>query len=455
MILHVDLNSFFARVEQQTQPQLRNKPIGILGKGHKGARTCICAASPEAKRFGIKSGFSVWEARRLCPKIILVAPDYAKYLDVSRQFMAILGEASPWVEIFSIDEAFIDLNRNTKSEARNSKLETNEKFENNKSPIRDVLDLKNADLKNCLGFRTSDFEFFNSDYQEAINVALQIKRRMRQELGELITASIGIAWGKVFAKLAGELQKPDGLVVLEKNSWLDRVGTLPASEVCGIGRRLEEHLRFMGIHTLNDLSRADAGVFVARFGPAAGMRLWQIGQGIDTAIVNPSHNLAPAKSIGHQVTLDRDWRLDQLEPMITKLTAKVGRRLRRSTQRAGELIVHLALSSGGYTAMSMRCRPGIDADSDLLRLANRLLHHINLPAFTAVRRVGVTSAHLSTQLDQMLPLFPERVREEQLTRALDVLRDRYGENVVEWGQGFGKSLGNLRDWRGPRAVLDQ
>ncbi len=403
MILHVDLNSFFARVEQQTHPSYRNRPIGILGKGHKGARTCVCAASPEAKKFGVKSGCSTYEARRLCPKIILVPPDYPKYLDVSRQFMTILHDTSPWVEIFSIDEAFIRV---------------------------------------------------DGELDIAITVAQDIKTRLKQELGELITVSIGIAWGKVFAKLAGELHKPDGLVILDPTSWRNQVGELPVAEICGIGYRLSNHLQLLGVTTINDLHQADAGLLVARFGPSTGMHLWQIGQGIDLSPVISSQNLPTPQSIGHQITLDRDVRLDQLYPILMKLTQKVGRRLRRAGLAARNISLHFSLEIGGYWSGNRLHPTGIMTDPELNERIRQVWQSAPLPAGNLIRRVGVVTSHLLPIKLLTQPLFMDHKINELVTYSLDAIRDRYGDSAIEWGSGFATELGNLRDWRGPRAVLD-
>ncbi|MEK7461031.1 MAG: DNA polymerase IV [Patescibacteria group bacterium] len=452
MILHIDLNSFFARVEQQAQPALRNRPIGILGKGHKGARTCICAASPEAKIYGIKSGFSVWEAKQLCPELILVPPDYPKYLDISRRFMAILGEFSPWVEIFSIDEAFVALQRNEKSEIPNSKFETNHKFQNSRH--RAISNFSHWEIGHSFEIRNLKLGITEAELQEAIIVAQSIKTRLKQEFGNWITASVGIAWGKIFAKLAGELQKPDGLVVLEQKTWLDRVGNLSVGELCGVGYRLQEHLKNIGITTIRHLSQADAGQFVARFGPAAGMRLWQIGQGIDRSPVEPSHNLAPAKSIGHQITLDHDqtWRV--VYPFVTKLLQKVGRRLRRAGLAAGRLSLHVSLAGGDW-GDSLRHQPALTSDAALLRSIHFLWQRARIHPSRPVIRLGVVASNLKPAGQPILPLFPALEREDALTKAIDKVRNHYGEGSIEWGSSFNTEIGNLRDWRGPRAVLDQ
>lgn len=418
MILHVDLNSFFARAEQQANATLRDRPIGVLGKGHKGARTCVVAASPEAKKFGVKSGMSVAEVQRLCPSIALVPPNYARYLDISRRFINILDRMSPWVEIFSIDEAFVALSRNTSE------------------------------------FRDSDFGFSKTELQEAIATAHKIKAALKHELGELITASIGIAWGKVFAKLAGELKKPDGLTILSPHTWLETVGQLPIDELCGIGYRLTNSLNALGIRTIRDLAHADAGTCTARFGPNAGMRLWEIGQGIDRSPVTSHRELRHAQSIGHQITLDRTMRVHDLWPIIAKLTVKVGRRLRRSGLWAGALSLHISLTDHSHLGHTLRLSETM-GEQALLQASRQLYGQLGSHRQWAIH-VGVVANRLGdSTATQILPCFPEERRSQEVTQALDTLRDHFGEEVISWGATHYIHLGNLRDWRGPRAVLDQ
>lgn len=404
MILHADLNSFFARVEQQARRDLRDRPIGILGKNHKGARTCICAASPEAKRYGVYSGSSVWQARQTCPDTIFVPPDYPKYLDVSRRFIEILHRVSPRVEIFSIDEAFVDI---------------------------------------------------HGDVQNAIRAANFIKQCLRNQLGELITVSIGIAWGKTFAKLASDLVKPDGLVVLEKGTWPSKFGSLSVDNICGIGPKLAGHLATLQIRTLWELAQADAAFLVARFGPATGIRLWQIGQGIDTAPVISSDKLAAPKSIGHQTTLDQDCQLRALGPIVKTLATRVGRRMRRSGQRAGQLILNVELASGGYQMNRLRVRPAIVDDFDLKRSSLSLLENLPVPPLASIRQVSLTATGLTPNFAQRLPLFSEKIREEWISVVLDQLRDQYGDQSIMWADQVsrGSQPELLRDWRGPGAIL--
>ena len=434
-VLHVDLNSFFARAEQQANSTFRDRPIGVLGKGHKGARTCVVAASPEAKHWGVKSGMSVAEAEQRCPAIRLVAPNYARYLDISRRFITILDRFSPWVEIFSIDEAFIALQRNN-SEVR---ITNNELGSINPKGATKPLEF---------------IQHFEQTLPEAISIAKNIKHALARELGELITCSIGIAWGKIFAKLAGELKKPDGLTVLSPDTWLETVGQLPVSELCGIGYQLTNSLNTLGVRTIEDLAHTDAGTLAARFGPSAGIRLWEIGQGIDRAPVAPHTKLGMAKSIGHQITLDRVARVDSLWPTITKLTTKVGRRMRRSGLWAGALSLDISLTSGSRLKGTLRLSEA--AGEQALLTASQQLFNQLIPNRHWAIRVGIVAHQLgNSTATQILPCFPEEQRQQQITHALDTLRDHYGEDVIGWGSAHHIHLGNLRDWRGPRAVLDQ
>ena len=192
IIVHIDFNSFFATVEQQANPRLRGKPIGVTG-GDRTTRTVLGAASVEAKKFGVRTGMQIWEARQLCPELILVNGDSDKYLDTTQKFLNILKDYSPYLEVFSIDECFLELT----------------------------------------GHRGQCTE---KDNYNLLQLATEIKSRIRAEIGEWITCSIGISYNKLMAKLAGSLYKPDGLVMIadqEAAQWiLDRV---ELDEICGIG----------------------------------------------------------------------------------------------------------------------------------------------------------------------------------------------------------------------------
>lgn len=402
LILHVDLNSFFARVEQQAHPALRGQPIGILGKGHKGARTCVCALSPEAKVFGLKSGCSTWEARSLCPQIQLIPPDYPKYLDISRRFFGILRHISPWVEIFSIDEGFVRLDPD----------------------------------------------------DNPAEIAQTIKSLCRTEFGTLVTVSIGAAWGKTYAKIASDLQKPDGFVRLFPDTWLTRIGQLPVTEVPGIGSRIGRRLGALGIYRIQDLATVPSGRFVAVFGRSFGRWLELFGQGHDIRSLATQQAESQVKSVGHQVTLDRPTVLVDTHRIILRLSLKVGKRLRRLNLRAKSF--HLGVTTRQGLWQSSRLitsrSPSERALGDIVHL---LINRLDLPPATLLERVGVVSGDLEPLPEQIPVLFGSEDRDLAITQAIDRIDQRFGGRWVEWGHLLGVTTGNLRDWRGPNAILDR
>ena len=199
-ILHLDMNSYFATVEQQTRPELRGKPVGVikaLGRG------CIIAASVEAKKYGVKTGTTVWEAKKLCPHIVLVPSDMHKYFAMTKKLIRMADDYSPAVEVFSIDEFFLD--------------------------ITDTQTLYAGG---------------------ALEMALVLKKRVKENLGEWMKCSIGISFNKVLAKLASEMHKPNGLTWLTMDNYLPETENVEVGEVCGIGRSRTNYLHGRGAFTL-------------------------------------------------------------------------------------------------------------------------------------------------------------------------------------------------------------
>lgn len=201
VIMHLDANAFFASVEQQANPELRGKPIAVIGRG----RTIVTTASYEARAFGVKTGMNTWQAKQACPHIIFVVGDNRKYTYTSAEIMKMMLDYTPLVEVFSIDEAWMDT--------------------------------------------THSLAIFGS----AENIAYQLKARIRHRFG--ITCSIGIAPNKLLAKLASDMKKPDGLTVIPPEEVPHILEQMPVQELCGIGKKMERHLLMMGIRTCGELGR--------------------------------------------------------------------------------------------------------------------------------------------------------------------------------------------------------
>lgn len=280
VILHIDFNSFFASVEQQANPRLRGKPIGVTG-GDRQTRTVLSTASIEAKKLGVKTGMQLWEAKKICPQIIIVPGDSDKYLYVSKKFWNILKDYSPLVEIFSIDEAFLEL------------------------AVRGPLSLS------------------------PLTTSKEIKSRIRSEIGEWISCSIGISYNKLMAKLASSLQKPDGLILIptqeEAIKVLDKV---ELDEICGIGFRIKSRLFKMGITNFKILRTIPLNCLKASF-KNYGQVLYNMARGIDETPIKPFFEKEEVKSIGHRHTIDHDVSdSEEIKQVLLKICEMVAMRLR-------------------------------------------------------------------------------------------------------------------------------
>ncbi len=254
-ILHIDMDAFFASVEQRTFPFLRNKPIAVCGS--PAGRSVVASASYEAKARGVKSGMNLSAAKKCCPDLLLVQCNPAKYNDTAERIISILIQFTDLVEVFSIDEAFLDV--------------------------------------------TYTLHLFGSS--EAI--ARQIKEAIYQELG--LTCSIGIAPNKLLAKYASDHCKPNGLLRINSADIPKLLEHLPVTKLCGIGERLALRLRQLGITTCGDLAKCPTAILVQHFGQN-GIKLKNMGLGYDPSPVRSVANgfKSTAKSVGHSRTLDSD-----------------------------------------------------------------------------------------------------------------------------------------------------
>ncbi|MDD2273809.1 MAG: DNA polymerase IV [Desulfuromonadaceae bacterium] len=276
VVMHTDMNSFFASVEQSYNPELKGKPVVVTGSQQ---RTVILTSSYEARKFGIKTGMMLHEAKRLCPDVIMVPADNRKYTHTSAVIMKMMLDYTPLVEVFSIDEAFMDV--------------------------------------------THSLSIFTS----AENIAYLLKARIKHQFD--ITCSIGIAPNKLLAKLASEMKKPDGLTIITPDTVKATLEHMPIKELCGIGRKMERHLNMMGIYTCGDLGRCDEGRLTRKFG-IIGSRLKQMGQGNDDSPVIPADDADEVKSVGHSMTLKRDISSrNEILRYLLQLSEMVGRRARR------------------------------------------------------------------------------------------------------------------------------
>jgi DNA polymerase IV len=376
-ILHVDMNSYFATVEQQANPLLRGKPIAVGGSPL--TRTIVAAASIEAKKYGVKSGMSLYEALQLCPHLIIVEGDGEKYMYITQRFLKILENYTPILEFFSIDEAFLDI------------TDTQDRFGG------------------------------------ALMIAMEIKRRLREEMGEWLRCSIGIGPSKLIAKLASDLKKPDGLVIVRKEEIPALIEQMKLSDLCGIGGRMERRLINLGIDTLAKLRRAPVDFLTEHFG-ITGIVLHKMSLGEDNTPVLPYYRVPPVKSMGHHYTLAKDtFDMEVVAKVLFRLAEQVARRLRKDRYRGKTVTLTIRTHDLLFFSKQRTLKEYIDDGYRIFREAMEIMKTLSL--YGPIRLVGVSVSNLAHDYRQ-IPLFPGDRKNDLLIRTVDRINDRYGEFTV-------------------------
>lgn len=403
IILHIDLNSYFATVEQQANPRLRGKPIGVTG-GDRLERTVLGTASIEAKKLGIKTGTPVWEARKICPELILVQGDSDKYLACTKKFLNILKDYSPYLEIFSIDESFLEL------------------------PIH--VTARESKQSQSTGIASSSTASCNDEeWERAIQIAIDIKRRIKLNLGEWVTCSIGISYNKLMAKLASDLQKPDGLIVIadtEAAEWiLDRS---ELDDVCGIGRRIKERLEKMGVKDFKTLRQVPLESLLASF-KSYGLVLYNMARGIDNNLVNPFHQKEEVKSVGHRHTLSFNTQdKEKIRQVFYKLTELIARRL-RAKNLVGKTIFcgyrNADFLNDGRQITIEYTQDGLDIFNAAWKIFLEIWQE------ESIRMIGVSISNLKSKNPQNLTFLEEKIKQEKIIKSIDKINDKYGEFMLK------------------------
>jgi DNA polymerase-4 len=378
IIMHIDMNAFFASVEQQANPALRGRPIAVIGAAK---RTIITTCSYEARAYGVKTGMTVWQAKQKCPPLTLVVGNNRMYTWTSAQIVKIFLDFTPLVEVFSIDEAFLDV--------------------------------------------TGSLRIFGS----AERIACLIKSRIRHRFG--ITCSIGIAPNKLLAKLAGEMQKPDGLTVIRPEQVAAVLARLPVKDLCGVGAKTARQLALYGIVTCGDLGRFPLSTLHRKFG-VIGEQLSRMGRGIDDSPVIPVAESDPVKSVGHSMTLERDIteRTEILKHLL-QLSEMVGRRARRYNVWGKTVTLSIRYADfDTWVGKQETLRQYINRSGEIYRAAVIILDTLVL--LQPIRLLGVRISNLRYESNQ-LPLFPEERKKALMVHAMDEVNDRYGDFTVTFG----------------------
>jgi DNA polymerase IV len=331
-IVHIDMDAFYASVEQRDNPQLRGKPVVVAWRG---SRSVVCAASYEARRFGVRSAMPAARAERLCPSAVFLPPDFPRYRTVSRQVREILKRHTDLIEPLSLDEAYLDVSEN------------------------------------------------KTGLPTATQVARTIREQIRSELS--LTASAGVAPNKFLAKIASDWRKPDGLFVIQPEEVDSFLLPLPVGRLPGVGKVTEVKLKNFQVQTVADLRGLALSTLVQRFG-RYGVRLHDLARGLDNNQVIPDR---PTQSISAEDTFEQDVTLAETEPMIRKLAENTWNASRKESRIAHTVV--LKLKTSDFRILTRSHSPGSPPCSceELTEIALSLRERIDLGPQQRFRLVGV------------------------------------------------------------------
>jgi len=380
-IFHVDLDAFFVSVEQVLNPQLKGKPVIVGGDPER--RGVAASASYEARPFGIHSGMPSSKARRLCPQVIFIRPNFSLYKDASAKFMKILGDFSPHIEPLGFDEAYLDVTG------------------------------------------------YEEPYDSRQKLALAIKERIQKELK--ITASVGIASCKVVAKMASDLCKPDGLLEIVSGEEQAFLNPLPIDKLPGVGKKTERALKEVGITTIGELASLPLDTIERRFG-AIGTVLHNYARGIDDREVEV---LGEAKSISQELTFARDT-LDRnfLEANLHNLCQEVCQELRRQNKKAKCVAIKLRYADFKTITRQVTLKEASDGTQVVFTTAQQLLRKTLAKQEKPIRLIGIRISSLVGE-EKQLPMFGSGTEKpERLDKAIDKIRSKYGPTAIKTGNGI-------------------
>jgi len=331
-IIHIDMDAFYASVEQRDNPDLRGKPVVVAWQAK---RSVVCAASYEARAFGVRSAMPAVQAERLCPSAVFIPPDFVRYKAVSREVREIFKRHTDLIEPLSLDEAYLDVTEN------------------------------------------------KSGLPTATLVARTIREQIRQELN--LTASAGVASNKFLAKIASDWRKPNGLFVIQPEDIDAFLAPLPVGRLPGVGKVTGEKLAKLGVQTVGDLRRLELAALERQFG-RYGLRLHELARGVDNSEVVPDR---PMQSISAEDTFERDVPLTETEPMIRRLAEKVWSASRKESRVARTVVLKLKTSE--FKVLTRSCTPEVPPSScqELTDIALALRERVTLAPQQRFRLVGV------------------------------------------------------------------
>lgn len=386
IILHIDFDSYFASCEQQFDPKLRGKPLGVTAQN---GRSCIIAASREAKKMGIKSPSRTYEALRIVPSMIFVPAHFEKYWEITQKFLNICKDFSPFVELFSLDEVFMDI--------------------------------------------TATENLFGGKHQ----LIEKIKTRIKNEIGEYITVSVGISHNKLLAKLASGINKPNGMVEIAPQNITEVYSKVKLTDFCGIGLRIEKRLNRLRIYTPLELRSTPLDVLIKEFKNVEGHFLKALGNGQDDSPVIPYYLPIETKSVGRSYCLPENT-YDQrvISQNIYELCEEISLKLRRIGKKGRTVFLYL----GGNRSMHGRktITDYIDSTTEIFKLCQLLYKDwewdkTNDSEQKMVRQISISVGNLEDKKNLTLSIFENEEKQVKVSRVVDMLNERFGDHTIKNG----------------------
>ena len=395
VILHCDLNSFYASVELLSRSELRELPVAVCGdpESRKGI---ILAKNEPAKKYGVQTAETIWHARQKCPDLILLPPHHDLYRDFSRVINEIYGQYTDLVEPFGIDESWLDI--------------------------------------------TGSMHLFGGD---AAAIADGIRARIKKELG--LTLSVGVSFNKVFAKLGSDYKKPDATTLIPPGDWKRIVWPLPLGALLFAGPAAQRTLGQYGVRTIGDLAGMGPELPERLLGKM-GRQLWEYAHGLDRSPVRPQHEKEPVKSVGNSFTFREDLTTRaQIRRGVAMLCDSVAGRLRQHGLYCGAVAVGIKDPAFKSISRQKHLSHSTHLRGELLEAAMELIDKAWKPG-TSVRLLSVTALALTDgletyeQADLFAPQEPEAdARREKLEQAVDAIRKKYGGKAISYGDAAGQA----------------
>ncbi len=383
-IIHVDMDAFYASVEQNDNPKLKGKPV-IVGADPSG-RGVVSTCSYEARKFGVRSGMPISTAHKLCPQGVFLPVDMPKYELISSNIREIFLKYSPLVEPIALDEAFIDVTHSTKI------------------------------------------------WGTPREIAKQIQQEIFKETG--LTCSVGLSFNMFLAKLASDLKKPNGFFEISQENFKKIVWPLPVNKLWGVGPKTKKQLDLYNLKTIGDVAVQPANLLEDKFGKL-GRQLHSLANGIDFRKVEPNNII---KSIGKETTFNEDVSdYNYIKQIIRKLAEVIGIRLRKNKLKGKVVTVKIRYGDFRTITRSYTSPSLLANDNEIFKIAKDLFN--NNWSGEPIRLIGIYMAGLVDYEEEQLTLFKDE-KEDKISEIMDKIREKHGYNIIKRGYGNASSLGD-------------